>query len=192
VCPVSARYIGVDFARGKGVDVLLDNPYILPFDTGSVDFVVSPSCLEHSEMFWLLFLEILRILKPNGLFYFSAPSNGLFHRHPVDCWRFYPDSGRALVAWAKHCGINTGLLESYTANQYQTRWTDFVAVFIKDTEHAEDYPNRILSSHTAFENVMVFGSDQIINHAIMPEDLRRLTLLLKCMQWAWTQLIKTS
>ena len=30
------------------------------------------------------------------LFYLNAPSNGEFHRYPVDCWRFYPDAGGAL------------------------------------------------------------------------------------------------
>jgi SAM-dependent methyltransferase len=71
--------------------------YKLPFADGSVDVVLSSSCFEHSEFFWLLFLEILRVLRPEGLFYLNAPSNGPFHRYPVDCWRFYPDSGNALV-----------------------------------------------------------------------------------------------
>ena len=97
VIPKNSKYIGVDFAEGKGVDKVLKDPYNLPFENNSVDVVVSSSCLEHSELFWLSFIEIIRILKPNGLFYLNAPSNGAFHRYPVDCWRFYPDSGKALV-----------------------------------------------------------------------------------------------
>src|SRR5690242_17879182 len=88
VCPKRLKYVGVDFAAGKGVDVILKDPYKLPFEDRSADFVVSSSCFEHSEMFWLLFLEILRILKPEGVFYLNVPSNGIFHRYPVDCWRF--------------------------------------------------------------------------------------------------------
>ena len=117
VIPKNSKYIGVDFAEGKGVDKVLKDPYNLTFENNSVDVVISSSCFEHSELFWLLFIEIIRILKPNGLFYLNAPSNGAFHRHPVDCWRFYPDSGKALVKWAKKNGFNTLLLESFISNQ---------------------------------------------------------------------------
>jgi SAM-dependent methyltransferase len=97
VCLPELRYVGVDFVAGNGVDIVLDDPYRLPFESESVDIVVSSSCFEHSELFWVLFLEIMRVLKAPGLFYLNVPSNGPFHRHPVDCWRFYPDSGDALV-----------------------------------------------------------------------------------------------
>lgn len=98
--PAGARYVGLDFAAGRGVDRVLDDPYRLPFDDGVADAVVSSSCFEHVDMFWLTFNEILRVLRPGGLFYLNAPSNGAFHRYPVDCWRFYPDAGDALVRWA--------------------------------------------------------------------------------------------
>ena len=84
--------------------MVLDDPYTLPFADESVDIVVSTSCLEHSEMFWLSFLEMLRVLRPTGLLYLNVSSNGNFHRYPVDCWRFYPDSGVAMVCWARRNG----------------------------------------------------------------------------------------
>src|ERR1035437_5767786 len=138
VCPLTCKYIGVDFVAGKGVDVVLEDPYKLPFEDASVDIVVSSSCLEHSEMFWVVFLEILRVLKPAGLCYLNVPSNGEFHRYPVDCWRFYPDSGNALVTWARRNDYPTVLLESFTGNQANTgepglqQWSDYIAVFLKD------------------------------------------------------------
>ena len=110
VCPKSYEYIGLDFQEAPGVDIVLTDPYVLPLEDESVDVVVSSSCFEHSEMFWLVFIEILRVLKPHGLFYLNAPSNGVYHRHPVDCWRFYPDSGKALVTWARRSGISAVLL----------------------------------------------------------------------------------
>ena len=117
ICPANAEFVGVDYAKGKGVDVVLTDPYTLPFEDNSVDVCMSSSVFEHSEMFWLLFLETLRILKPGGLLYINVPSNGHFHRYPVDCWRFYPDSGTALVNWARRSGLNTILLESFTSAQ---------------------------------------------------------------------------
>src|SRR5574337_523037 len=76
VCPRDFKYTGVDFVVAKNVDVVLTDPYVLPFADESVDIVLSSSCFEHSEMFWLAFLEVLRILKPCGLFYLNAPSRG--------------------------------------------------------------------------------------------------------------------
>ena len=89
----------------KGVDqVHTDNPddiYTLPFEDGSVDIVVSSSCFEHDCFFWVTFLEIMRVLKPKGLFYLNAPSTGGYHCHPIDCFRYYPDAGFALEKWGK-------------------------------------------------------------------------------------------
>ncbi len=172
VCPTSARYIGVDFAKARGVDVVLTDPYSLPFDDESVDVVVSSSCFEHSEMFWLVFTEVLRVLKPGGIFYLNAPSNGVFHRFPVDCWRFYPDSGKALVTWARRCGVNAALIESYTTPQQMDVWNDFVAVFAKDAGRIGEHPNRILPTLPAFDNGFMYGSDDLIHAVEEPQDLR--------------------
>jgi SAM-dependent methyltransferase len=170
--PSGFDYVGVDFVEGKGVDVVITDPYKLPFPDGSFDVVLSSSCFEHSEMFWLVFLEIMRVLKPNGLFYLNAPSNGAFHRWPVDCWRFYPDSGNALVSWAKKNNINAALLESYTGVQELDLWNDFVAVFIKDENAANKYPRRILDSKSDVTNGLVYGSNQFINYTEFTEDQR--------------------
>ncbi len=147
-CPVDAKYIGVDFVEGRGVDVILSDPYHLPFDNEFADVVVCSSVLEHSEFFWLLFLEGLRILKPHGLFYINAPSNGKVHRYPIDGWRFYPDAGLSLAHWAQHNSYSAILLESFIANKVgdiadEGLWNDFVAVFVKDGKNEHLYPLRI-------------------------------------------------
>jgi hypothetical protein len=49
-CPVSFEYVGVDFAEGKGVDVVLDDPYRLPLEFESMDVVVSSSCGGSSQV----------------------------------------------------------------------------------------------------------------------------------------------
>ena len=174
VAPSSVRYIGVDFVVGKGVDVVLTDPYSLPFESESVDVIVSSSCLEHSEMFWLSFTECLRILKPDGLMFINVPSNGAFHRYPVDCWRFYPDAGSALVTWAKRQGMNPALLESFITPQHEDVWSDFLAVFVKDEACIRQHPNRMIKAISKFENGKVSGSEQIFSYFEFPEDIRRL------------------
>ena len=174
VAPKGAQYIGVDFAAGRGVDVVIDDPYKLPFEADHFDAIVSSSCFEHSEFFWLTFLEVMRVLKPAGLFYMNAPSNGHFHRHPVDCWRFYPDSGVALARWGQRNGYKTAVLESYTSEKRGTEvWADFVCVFVKDEAHVGQHPNRILSKLKEFSNGLVHPAlDKFIRYAREPEDIR--------------------
>ena len=173
-CPPAFTYLGVDFVAGNGVDVVLEDPYSLPFASESTDIVLSSSCFEHAEMFWVLFLEIMRILKPDGLFYLNAPSNGDFHQYPVDCWRFYPDSGRALVAWARRNGMNPALLESYTSVQVDDIWNDYVAVYVRDENHAAKHPRRILAGKKDCNNGLTLGSDSYLNYHPVPEDRRKL------------------
>lgn len=168
--PKKLKYSGVDFVVGKGVDVIITDPYSLPFETNTVDIVVTSSCFEHSELFWVLFLEIMRVLKPTGLLYINVPSNGDFHRYPVDCWRFYPDSGNALVTWAKRNNIDAAMLESYIGKQDGASWNDFVAVFVKSSQHKNLYPKRILHTNKHFYNGIIDSEKVIQSFQSYPED----------------------
>lgn len=146
--PAGASYIGVDFVDGNGVDVILTDPYKLPFENESVDVIVCSSVFEHSELFWLLYLECIRVLKPMGIMYLNTPSNGMVHRYPVDSWRFYPDSGHALAKWAQHNAYKTILLESFIGEKIgptegEGMWNDFICVFLKDQSCESHFPSRI-------------------------------------------------
>lgn len=158
VLPSHLGYVGVDFVAGNGVDIVLEDPYQLPFADESLDVLVCSSCFEHSQFFWLVFLEMLRVLKPQGVLYLNVPSNGSVHRYPVDCWRFYPDSGRALEAWAARNGYAAQLLESFVGERspdsYESggAWHDLVAVFVKDKQHAAIYPARMLDALYVYSN----------------------------------------
>lgn len=151
--PHQVKYIGVDVMEGKGVDVLLDDPYQLPFEDESIDVIISSSCFEHSEMFWLLFLEIMRILKKGGLFYLNAPSAFVFHRYPVDCYRFFPDSGNALAKWGQRNGYDCIVLEHYNTLSMHAaigEVEDYVCIFLKDKTTLDQHRNRILHKLTTF------------------------------------------
>ncbi len=93
---IDFQYTGVDIEKGDNVNLLLKDPYSFKeIIDEEYDIVICTSVFEHIEFFWLTYLEILRILKPRGIFYLNVPSNGDFHRWPKDNWRFYPDSGNA-------------------------------------------------------------------------------------------------
>jgi SAM-dependent methyltransferase len=169
--PPKSKYVGVDFVDGPGVDVVIEDPYTLPFDDDCFDICLASSVFEHSEFFWLLFNEILRTLKSDGLFYLNAPSNGSFHQFPVDCYRFYPDAGKALEKWSRRCGYNATMLESFVGKQTcYSNWNDFVAVFLKDANFSAKYSDRIQSKFSAFSNGLVSNSPGYANPQVIPED----------------------
>ncbi len=138
------EFIGLDITNGNNVDVVAQNPYKYPLEDNYFDYVVSSSCFEHTEFFWETFLEILRVLKHDGLFYLNAPSNGVYHAYPTDCWRFFPDSAEALVKWGIKNGYGCALLERYISKKEKDIWEDYVAIFIKSVLQVDKYPNRIL------------------------------------------------
>lgn len=163
--PNNVKYIGLDFEQGKNVDMILKSSYELPFADNSIDFAISTSCFEHSEFFWLSFKEIFRVLKSSGLFYVNAPSNGTFHRHPMDCWRFYPDASLALLKWAAHCGHERPcILESFMKEPENDIWRDYVAVFLKDSGYINIYPTRILDQIKNYTNGIKFGESNYSNY----------------------------
>jgi SAM-dependent methyltransferase len=173
--PATSKYIGIDMIEDKNVDIVVSDPYTLPFDDNSVDVVVSSSCFEHSEFFWLLFNDIVRVLRPGGIFYLNVPSNGNFHRYPVDCWRFYPDSAKALCNWANRSGHKPIVLESFTTEQTERDiWNDYIAVFLKSVDYLHSYPNRMVHKISNYTNGMIYDSNDILQYHEYSEDVRRI------------------
>ena len=165
------KYIGVDIVKGNNVDIVLDDPYKLPFEKESIDVVISISTFEHPEFFWLSYLEILRILKPTGLFFLNAPSNSNYHRHSSDNWRFYPDSSKALENWGHRNNFKPKVLEHFT-NYENGRdiWNDYVSITIKDEKFQNMYSRRILDTKLNFTNGRKNNSDKLINYMETPQD----------------------
>jgi hypothetical protein len=116
------RFLGIDTAEGNGVDMVLEDPYRIPLPDSHADIVVSGQVLEHSEYFWMVFAEMMRILKPDGFLFLIVPSAGPIHREPVDCYRFFPD---AYLALAKYTGCE--LTDMW--HDDRGPWNDLVGVF---------------------------------------------------------------
>ena len=165
------KYIGADICKGENVDIVLDDPYKFPFEDESIDAIISISTFEHTEFFWLTYLEILRVLKKDGLFFLNAPSNSKFHRHETDNWRFYPDSSLALENWGKKNNYNPKVLEHYT-NYEKGRdiWNDYVSITLKDTKFSNLYPDRIINHKKNFTNGRIDKSDDFLNYQEVPQD----------------------
>jgi len=116
------KYSSLDFA-GADINVV---GYEWPLDDKSFDAVISGQALEHDGMFWRTMTNIARVLKPGGYAILIVPSAGEVHRHPVDCYRFLPDSMTAMAAWS---GLE--LVEICWDNPPTSQWRDLAAVFRK-------------------------------------------------------------
>lgn len=97
----SVTYKGLDMVEGLNVDVVLKSPYDWSnVPANSADFVISGQMLEHVECPWLTLIEVNRVLRPGGMCCVIAPSAGIMHNYPLDCYRYYPDGMAALAAYA--------------------------------------------------------------------------------------------
>jgi SAM-dependent methyltransferase len=127
------RYRGVDMTAGPNVDIVMPDPYSLPLASRSVDLVLSGQAFEHIEYFWITFLDMVRVLRPNGKIFLIAPSRGPEHRYPVDCWRFYPDGYRALARFARIRLVDVSTDWEPNRAEDSAAWGDTVGVFENPT-----------------------------------------------------------
>lgn len=179
----AGRYIGLDLEAGPNVDLVLPDPHSFPLPDQAADLVLSSSCMEHDGMFWLTFLEMARITRPGGHIYINTPSNGAVHRYPQDCWRFYPDSGLALEAWARRQGLPVLLLEAMTLRRRRDIWNDCVLVFRREPGPDPALPAKTLADRFPDAmNVRLHGQDALRNPTPLTEDMsiiRRLVARLR-------------
>jgi len=127
------EYVAADVEPGPGGDLVLEDPYRLRYDDGTVDIAISGQVFEHVEFFWETFREMCRVVTPEGLIFLIAPSAGPIHRYPVDCWRFYPD---AYTALARYGGVE--LIDCRLDDRGP--WNDLVGVFSR-TSYARPETN---------------------------------------------------
>jgi SAM-dependent methyltransferase len=131
------QYVGLDMEQGPNVDIV-GVSHKIPFEKDEFDIVISSSCFEHDDMFWISFQEMCRVLKPGGYMYIQAPSNGPYHGWPGDNWRFYIDSWKALEKWGKKLGYDIELVEHYIdeitpapPSEGPRFWNDSIGIYRK-------------------------------------------------------------
>jgi SAM-dependent methyltransferase len=141
-------YVGLDVAPGKNVDIAVADPFSwVEVRDESYDAVICGQVFEHNPYPWITMAEIARVLRPGGFFAMVAPSRGSVHRYPLDCWRFYPDSGAALCSYV---GLRS--LESFVEPSDDGRtingaaWGDFFVVAQRPSELDLDHLRRVVET----------------------------------------------
>jgi hypothetical protein len=133
------KYMGCDIVEGNNVDVVLTSAYNWrEIASASIDVVISGQAFEHIEFFWVTMSEISRVLKEEGLCCIIAPSSGVYHPYPVDCWRYYEDGMRALAKY-----VNFEVLDVQTQRdrldfaEFDATWQDSVLICKKPKMNAK-------------------------------------------------------
>jgi len=121
-CKKQITYIGLDIEKGKGVDIVIE-PYNIPYENYA-DVVISCNQLEHDPQFWRTIEQMKKVVKPDGLLYFCAPSTGHYHKYPVDVYRFYADAFPELAKV-----FNLDCVENYIDET--DYWKDNIAILRK-------------------------------------------------------------
>lgn len=71
----SAQYVGVDLGPGPGVDIVCSG-HLLDHPTGSYDCALSANCFEHNPYWLETFVNMLRLVREDGLVIFTSASTG--------------------------------------------------------------------------------------------------------------------
>jgi SAM-dependent methyltransferase len=148
------KYICIDIEEDVSVDIVVKPGDKLPFEDSSIDLIVSTSCFEHDPCFWLTFKEMTRLTKLCGFIYVSAPTNGVYHCHPGDNWRFYSDAGQALAYWSSYQFTNEPIfpvkvVETFHILPINEGWIDFVCVW----ERVDEKENNIVVSNSVSQTI---------------------------------------
>lgn len=94
-----AYYLGVDIAKGRGVDAMVPADRLLEtFGVGRFDVVVSTEMLEHVQDWEMAVWNMKAVLKPGGILVLSTRAPGFpRHCHPHDHWRFTAGNMRQIL-----------------------------------------------------------------------------------------------
>lgn len=170
--PDNFNWVGMDLVEGPGVDKVTDVGSTYPFESHTFDLVVASSVFEHDIEFWNTFLEMCRVVKSDGLILLIMPSQGTFHRYPLDAFRFYPDAGIALEKWANRNEVEIKLIESFTTRPTQDVWADFVAIFSGSAFKVEQVS--LVGSELSGENWIVEGNLIQETYQELPIEIRKI------------------
>ncbi|MBN4070578.1 class I SAM-dependent methyltransferase [Olleya sp. AH-315-F22] len=92
-----SKYVGLDIENALNYDSKIKSDAtwdgkIMPFENKSFDCAFGTEVLEHCPEPELVLKEVYRVLKPNGVFFFTVPFLWNLHETPHDEYRYTPFS----------------------------------------------------------------------------------------------------
>lgn len=102
-----AEYVGVDIARGRGVDRLCDvTELVAAFGAESFDVVICTELLEHVRDWRAAVRNIKGVCRKGGIILITTRSRGFeYHGFPSDYWRYDDADMKAIFSDCAICRV---------------------------------------------------------------------------------------
>jgi len=121
------RYIGMDLRADLGHPAYaqLNEPDLdwdgrtIPLDTSTVDCALATEVFQYFQNVELVMREVIRVLKPGGLFFFTLPFLWPLHDAPIDQFRYTPFALKRLLEQAGFCQIQMKAMGGWDASLAQ-------------------------------------------------------------------------
>lgn len=102
-----SNYTGLDIEDALVYDAKIQADFLwngitMPFNDNSFECAIGTEVLEHCHEPKIILKETYRVLKPNGIFFFTVPFLWNLHETPHDYYRYTP---YALEKHLKNCGF---------------------------------------------------------------------------------------
>lgn len=95
--PETADYLRADLEGNTTASIRINDDGTLPLDDSSIDVVLSTQVLEHVVSPETYVRECKRVLRPGGHLILSTHGLWIYHRDPVDYWRWTSDGLQFLI-----------------------------------------------------------------------------------------------
>lgn len=95
------EYTGIDVGPGKNVDIVCPGHKFEASD-GSFDVIVSTECFEHDMYFPETLKNIIRMLRPGGLFFFTCGGDGRGEHGTLRTDTFSSPNTTQIPEWANY------------------------------------------------------------------------------------------
>ncbi|TMM31354.1 class I SAM-dependent methyltransferase [Polaribacter aestuariivivens] len=115
------NYVGLDIEEALVYDEQIKPDYFwdgktMPFKANSFDTILSTEVLEHCYDYKNYIKECLRVLKPEGIIFFTVPFLWPLHETPHDHYRFTPFTLQKAFEENNNCKVNIYGLGGWNAS----------------------------------------------------------------------------
>lgn len=118
------KYVGLDIENAKIYDKNITPDFRwdgvkMPFEENTFDCAIATEVMEHCPDTLLFLSEVIRVLKPGGVFFFTVPFLWNLHETPHDEYRFTPFSMNRLLKQAGFQSIRVEATGGWHASMAQ-------------------------------------------------------------------------